>query len=727
MADSQWVDSARLAFVSQLAVLRSCPDLLSGILKSGGSVLLAAKVLVISRLLHTKLSKQPNPPPYLETLRSRLATLRRRLLRRIDRLFRTLDIERELLVEAMCSFALATSSSPTDVVRHFHHLRLEAIREQMDEAAQKQDHVLAALRLYVKTLRDTRAIAPGQLSLALQSLKAVPLFRSQEVYDQMELNLDIHERWIGDDIKTFTPYIRHDDLSRGEAEKMLKVWAKSAIKIFLQGLRERIQTVEDAGQLMHLRREVLRLWLSQHQYSLGIDSTEILDGLRDVFGSHAVVIIQRRAQGLKTVGLSAVKIIDDWRPGVTDDLPSLWSPTMTSVETNMGAKFFRQKVMDLSTGKTDTLKEVNSKYQTWLLGIENIEKIIQETKSMHWDDDMDDMDDEDDLLDNKQILLGEDDPRLLSDALRDNLITAFAELAKHLGHTASNLKRPHEGSQAVFLLRIFREIRQHLPSSFSSNEFGRETIQNLFQIVAATTLILPLERCSRRLSSLQKGTKFPARALWEGDPELPVLPSPWAYRLLMEVVESMGEYGTDVWSPEAVKTIKGEMVAQISRLLKDVAEQDASQINGHVSGEVGNGEAQSAATHEDTAVNEGEQGDNPAEENNEEKAGKDEDAASTNDILNGHAAPSADPSALEVERQRKIQQLFDIMYLISATSVKGQTADGAGEDERNGLTLPLHSLMEGSSLEDKSVARMKKNAAEYWKRTGLLFGLLAVQ
>ena len=726
-ADGKWADSARFAFVSQLAALRSCPDVISGLMKSGGSVLLAAKVLVISRLLHTKLAKRTTPPPYLETLRGRLATLRRRLLGRIDRRFKSLDIQREALVEAMCAFALATSSSATDVLRHFHHLRLEAITEQINEAGGKQEYILVALRLYVKTLRDTQGVIPGQLSLALQSLKAMPIFKSPEVYEQMELGLDIHERWIGDDIKTFTPYIRHDDLSRSEADKMLKLWAKSAIQNFLRGLKERIQTVEDPGQLMQLRREVLGLWLSQHQHSLGMDSTEVLDGLRNVFTSHAVLLIGGRTEGLGTVGVLVTDIIRNWQPGNSDALPSLWSPTMTSMETSMGAKAFRQKLMDLSTGKNEALHGVSSKYESWFSGIESIEKVIQEAKSMRWDDDVDDVDDEDELLDNRQILLSEDDPRLLSDALGKDLATAFADLANDLSLTASHLNSSRKGFQAVFLLRVLREMRQHLPLSCSGNDFGREIIHNLLHLVASATLTSPLENCSKRLISLQQRINFPARALWEGDPELPVLPSPWAYRLLIEVVQAMGEHASDVWSPEAVKTIKGEMVVQIAKLLNKVAEYSALRINGHVNGGVSNGEDQSAAAREDAAVNEQTHEDKPAGENESEGFGEDNVASPSKAVINGDSAPNGRHSDLKVEQERKIQLLFDIMYLIDATSVKGHNNGGAGDDQSQSLVRHLHTLMEGLSLDDKTIARMKKNAAEYWKRTGLLFGLLTVQ
>jgi len=66
-----------------------------------------------------------------------------------------------------------------------------------------------------------------------------------------------------------------------------------------------------------------------------------------------------------------------------------------------------------------------------------------------------------------------------------------------------------------------------------------------------------------------------------------------------------------------------------------------------------------------------------------------------------------------------IQTLFDTAYLINATAIKNLAA------ENNELISLQNKLMDNLTLEARSVERMKKDAAEYWKRTSLLFGLLA--
>ena len=699
-------DRAHFAFTSQLAVLRNCPDVISSILKSGGSVLLAAKVLVISRLLHTTLSKRSNPPPYLETIRRRLATLRRRLLGKIDRQLKNLGLEKESLVEAMCAFSLASSSGLGDVVRHFHHLRLEAISKHMGDDKEIHRNILEALRLYVRTLRDTQAVMPVQLSQGLWKLKAGSIFKSRELYDLIEINLDMHERWIGEDIMNFTPYIRHDDLSATEAESVLKRWARQAVETFLDGLKSRIQYVHDPEELMQLRKKVLELWLGQHQHALGINSAEVLDGLRKVFNEQATALIYTRVRALREVGVTVEEVIQSWQVGVSDALPSLWSPLTISMETNYGGKAFRQRIMDLCTGNNESLRTVTAQYKSWLRSVHVIEEIIQQIKTIKWADNLDDMGDEDDLLDKKQVLLSEDDPQVLEDALVVALDGAFVNLEDYLSSTASEISNAQQGHQAAFLLRIWREIQANLPCSFRNEHLGLETILSLQSVLAKATLASPLDKCSRRLVKAAQSKHFPTRQLWEGDPKLPVLPSPWSYRLLLEVMQSMADYGADIWSPEAVKTVKRATVDRLADLL-DKPLETASEVNGHLTGDV-NGPADETVEAATEQTNEG------SGESDKSKASSQADGRFNGELVHGQTADSDD-----VGHGKKVQRLFDIFYLSSAT------AGTEMADKANGLIRCQRPIIEDVTLDARSVERMRRTATEYWKRTSLLFGLLA--
>ncbi len=723
-------DSASHSFASQLAVLRSCPEVISRLLKGGGSLLLAAKILVISRLLHTKLSQRPNPPPYLDSLRNRLAILRRRLLGRIDRRFKSLELSRDVLVEAMCAFSLATSSSPKDIIRHYHHMRLEAMTENMGQGGDGHDSMLLALRLYVKTLKDTQAVIPTQLAHALETFKSVSLFKSHDVHSLIELNLDVHERWIGDDIRTFTPYIRHDDLTKSEAEQSLRHWARSAFGSFLAGLRNRIQDVEDPGRLIDLRRQVLELWLSNHQHSTGIDSAETLDGLRDVFNLQSTRLIQIRASRLERVGLTVKHVLQNWQRGVSDLTPSLWDASMKSMEFENGGKPFRERLATRFTGKNEPLNRVFSEYVTFLESIQTLEEMIKKLREARWADDVDDLDNEDDLLGDKQVLLSEDDPRLLQDELYGALHEVYNKLQVVLYKLPDKSETTNSGQQAAYLIRVWREIRQHLPKSYRNPNFGLNSIPSLQRTLADETLRVPLERFSKRIAKMSQAKLLQARPLWEGDPELPVLPSAWTYRFLLDLASSMNAYGSDVWSPQAVDALKKEFILSIAPMLEG---RQAVQVNGHRDRDLLDGEdkEEEEELKEEVKKDEEEIEERVREENgevdgeevekvedreeNSEKSEKPAEKPPNGIMSNGHFKPESE----EEPEDSKIQRFLDIAYLTNASAVKGM------ESEDNQLVSLQRSLVQDLALEPKLMERMKKDAAEYWKRTSLLFALLA--
>lgn len=706
------VGSARYFLASQLAVLRSCPDVISRLLKTGSSLLLAAKVLVISRLLHTKLFQLPNAAPYLDSLRNRIGSLRRRVLSKIDRRFKSRELPREILVEVMCAFSLATSSSPKDVLRHYHHIRLEAISENVEEGTDENDKILLALRLYVQTLRDTQAVIPGQLANALEKLKSVSLFKSPEVQSLTELNLDVHDRWIAEDIKTFTPYIRHDDLSKVEAERALKQWAKQAFSSFLKGLRYKIQRVRDPGNLMQLRQGILELWLSNHQHSLGIDTAKTLDGLRDVFNAQMTQIVQSRAAALDRVGSVVKDSLQKWRPGISDAIPSLWEPSMTSMEMAKGGRDFRERLKSRSVGRNVPLDSICQEYSIFLEHIKALEGVFKKLREARWADEIDDVDDDDDSLDDKQALLSEDDPRLLQEELNTALHQAFTDLQVVLDNYSPTDNDQSRGQKSIFLLRVWRELRQHAPNSCQHPQLGSDSIPALHNIVADEVLRLPLKKCFKRIKKMSANSELQTRSLWEGDPELPVLPSAWTYRFLLDLLSSMTQWGSDSWSPNAVDALKREVLSGITQMIDGHRDATDEQVNGHVNGDAASYEEQQE-DHSEHHI-----------ESNDENESTQPEADGSNELskkhVNGVLPNGNHKSKVEKEwKDAKIQRLFDVSYLVSAAAVKDMNGDG------NDLQWLQESLVREIAMEPKAVQRVKKDAGEYWKRTSLLFALLA--
>ena len=553
-------------------------------LRTGGSLLLAAKTLVLSRLLHKKLSQGDDPPPYLEKIRLRIGSLRRRLLARIDkRMGLQGSLQDEPPLEAMCAFALATTSSASDVLWHLLHVSQDAISASgfsSDNEYNEYKESSQSLQIFFDTFKDVKAIAPVQLSNALQKLKAKPLLEDKELYDQMELNLDLYGHKLGDDIKNFTPYLRHDDLSRLEVGSLVQNWIEQAISSIMSRIRDRVDTMENPEQLVIMRRQILELWLSNQRHLGGATRSIFVDSVREVFVTRWLDIINRQCSSLRDVGILLEKTLSERsEDGFAADF-SLWSPDVSSFDLSDGAQSFRETLAARSQGTTPPIKEVNVRYDEWFVKIHNLSEVINTLAAEKWQDDLDVYDD--DLGDDQEgstleAALNEEDPWRLRETLTSALQGAFAELDTLLQgfDPSSEVPTEHKAHRISFLLRSLRYLRKHLPKPYTetspSNTFAISTIKTLHKQLASTILLNPLSKCRPRVKKSLKSQKVPSRSLWEGNPALPTLPSPWVFNLLQDVSHTLADLGTDLWSPAAIVEVKARASKGLSSGLYEVS------------------------------------------------------------------------------------------------------------------------------------------------------------
>lgn len=717
---SRLTDKERYVLASHLAVLRGCPEAISRLMKGGGSLLQAAKILVISRLLHKKLSHRTDPPPYLEILRNRLAVQRRKLLARVDRRFKSLDASDFALVEAMCAFSLATSSSATDVLRHLHRVR-QSIMLELGKEEDSGGGIFKSLRFFIKTVRDCQVLVPSQLARAMEGLKATPLLQDPDLRLLMELNLDIHQRWLGEEINSFIPYIRHDDLQKPDATRLLKQWAKSAFSTFRENLRDIIGKISDPAVLADLRQEMLELWFSKQGQSIGTDTSEVLEGIRDAFNNRFQVLVHQHCSSLSNVASTIESLLEHWETGVSDACPSLWDNAITTMDVKSGIKTLRETLSISFSGKSQPVRAAFMAYAKWLDGTRDLESTIQTLREKRWADDLDDIDEEDDLLENKQILLSEDDPRLLQDTLQNDIQQNFYLLQIKMHALTDDLRVAFEDDndgttahRACFLLRVWREITHQLPSSYPNPDRDTAFVRTLQSQVSMHVLRQPLLRLDKRASKSLGQTGPQARVLWEGDPQLPVLPSPYAFRLLLDIVRAMAGFGADLWNPLAVAILKRRLRDGLAPLMGNLPEA-RGRSNGHVS---------TATESEDGDVDLAEEGTDPRG-SSEQQDGEAEDDEMRNDEqqdriqgTNGSGSNEREGPSEDVAREMRIQRLFDVHYFQQATSIGDADADDA-------LHRIESAIEKGLELPSADVKRMRKGAEAYWKRTELLFALLA--
>lgn len=684
---------------------------MSRLLKSNGaSLLLAAKILLVSRLLHTKLTKNEVQISLLGKLRNKIATLRRRLLNRIERRFRAIDTP----LETMCAFALATSSSHADIVKHFLSSRLQEISDCMRSEEGKGDTVLRALRLYLGTLKDLQSIVPSQLANALIKLKKVPILQDPDLQSMAGLDLDVHGALVGEDISSFTPYIRHDDLSRLEAEALMKSWSRSTTEGFLDSLRTHVKALNDPPELMCLRTNILELWLSQGYRVQGVKSVDILDGLRDVFNSQIVRLIQTRTSSLEGIGSQVKDAVVEWTEDSNNELPSLWDTSSLSFGVGSHDKQLQKALTDRLTGTSKPLSAISQRYRKWLEGISELEDVIKRLRDKKWDEYVDDVDDSDEeTLENKQVLLSQDDPRLLQEELSKGLKEAYAKLQASLVPLAEDLTgTSNSGHEAVFLLRVWRQLRQAHPSDYATTDLGAHSIQRLHSTVANHTLEVPLSLCSGRITKTLKRPEPVTRPLWEGDPELPVLPSPWAYRLCIDVQGSMDRLGADIWSRQMSDTLK----ALLSERLAASLETTTARVHSSKGRGLSNGHADGNDLAEST----------PQPANNEPTSVEGSDDQVDTSYTVNTASTNGDSSfqSPATSPDFQIQRLFDVLFLSQVTQPSVKTRISDDSETGTGIGGLTHAIERNLNLDGKALERLRRGAEQYWKRVRLLCGLL---
>ena len=674
-------------------------------MKREGSYLLIAKVLVISRLLHKSLSQSASKPPIVDQLWERLLSVRRKLLRRIDKRLSNTNGEAASLVESMCAYALATSSTPTDVLHHFHKMRLDKMNDELragsDELAK---HGISALKLCIQTCLDTQTIFPRRLAESLAKLKAHPLVRDPEVRGLYELNLDVHGRWLSDEARNYTPWPRHDELQRPEAERILHRWSKDAVTAFLQGVKKALEGEERLQEVANLRQDMIETWILSGSRMAGVKSANVLDDLRDTMNDKLESIVRSRTDGLQAVVSELTTQLDTVAASKEASALSLWSTIDKASDLSNGAQVFKSTILNTYQGRNESVMSVTSAFDNWMESVLEVKGIVKSMKEARWDDTFaEDVDDEsdDDLGDSKQTLLSDDDPKLLEEATQE----ALSEAMQNLGRSFSTMTKASAGGdtgdsiqKAAFILRVVREIGDRIPrlrlqerATPLTSPFTADILQPLYMMLASHIARPNLGKYKISLAtSLEVKTK--SYILWEGHPPLPSQPSPSAFRFLRELDKSMEALGSDLWAPSCVSVLKSRVAEELNDLFGEQVDAITTQTKG---------DEQDVEKSEKEEQGEGEEAEE--EKDDADAAPKSEDKVEDAETLS------------ELKSQRLKQLLFDILYMQRFVDPNG------GE----GNITALRERADVVDLDEAAMGRLRKNAADYAKKTYLLFALLA--
>lgn len=734
-------------------MLAGCVLVLGGLLQGraglqdGDRLVTASKVLVLGVFLVR--SFEENKPGVEVKAAFRASTvslmeLRKRLLRRIDRVLETVgeNTSRDLLLKALCAHSLATASGARDVIRHFLDVRGNAMASVFDVEEQRSSmDVVKGLELYTKTILDVQYLVPNRLAEALSSLKKETLLSDASLRGLESLRLDIYERWCGEEISDYKPSMQHDDLDGKQAVDMLTKWTAKGSEVLLQGLEKTLERTTEFKAITELRTEVLQLWIRDGGKARGSDPSAMLGKLRQTINAHVAGVLDGKVHKLRLVGSEVAATLDVWRAGVTDAQPSLWDTGSLDMELHHGAGPFALDVVNRLYGRSDAVARAVTGYKSWAQVIDDVEGVVEQLKRQRWDNDVDEVEDEE-TIDQRQQALSRDDPAKLQERLHSALEGAFQDLDEHLSKLwDTNKEGEDSGRIAMYLLRILRDIRARLPKLESVRGFGLGMVPSLQEIAAATVAASPVESFADGALARRKVV---GRSLWEGDPELPTSPSPGVFRLLRDLTVAMGDAGKDLWSPAAVAVLRRHVSKELSG--RWAAALEAHLAQGEAKPEVekpaveADGDKAENGTKDDTG-DKAEDG-TPTESAEDSKADKQDGEEATQESATDEKAEAAEDqstskteaedqsttdkdaeAAVELgvaEKPRRdllVQWLFDIAVLRLSVS----TAETSGE-----LKELEESVWEKTDLAGTSAQqRLNKASQEYWKRTSLLFGLLS--
>lgn len=715
--------------VSARTLLRGPPTgNISGDSTKGQRLVAATKVMVLARLLLKSVSEAPEGRQTLvDSLRKKVGSLRRRLLDVIERSLQHTNDDREYLADALSAYSLATSSGTKDTLRHFLHLRGEAIAlafEEHEGAAHThaaEHNIIKALGLYTNTLLDVQALVPRRLSESLQRLKAAALLQDAGLRRLEGLRLEIGEMWFGDEIVYFTPYIRHDDLEGSQAVEMLRSWAKKGSEVFLQNLKKTLDTISDLKVVVDLRTEVLQTWIRQGGKARGFDSQEVLDELRETINDRLIALIEARVSKLHLVGSEVEAILAGWNSSSEEDEENMWSGPLLDMELTNGGARFKTALISCVHGRDLHVSRVLNSFETWKKLVDELFQSIDELKKQKWDGDFDDLDD-DMSLEDRNEMLSVDDPTKLRKRVDRSLKQAFYDLHDKLTTLSHTFQASeHNGAISIFFLRVVREIRRELPASSDVQSFGLSLVPELHRSLATSITSGALSGLSSSLSWKQSNKGI---ILWEGDPPLPVQPSPAVFKLFRAISKSMSLAGPDLWSPVAVTVLK-------QHLSKSVAQEWSSALARLSSHVATNGHAERGPEQE-ASVTVVKQLPQEAETQVERDQQKDEVAILDSKIEQAQetsevdvADTVAESSSDEQLQQSKTRLDVLIQWVFDVSVLRSSLEDPTTADQETSLKHIINILEKEAELVDAHIQRMRLSAAEYWKRVSLLFGLLA--
>ncbi|KAF2168047.1 hypothetical protein M409DRAFT_65593 [Zasmidium cellare ATCC 36951] len=663
-------DKGREGWVVNVRVLRGVVGFVGRVVRNGGSgsgrgdALTAAKVLVLGRLVLKGLGEKEEGKDgvLVEEMRRKLGSVRRRLLG---------DIARRLV------------------------RRGGGEEEEEEEDKERTVKTLCAYSLI-------SSAGPRDVLRYFMQVRFEQLETKAEEGDLVSM-LDLYSQTLLDTKELFPRRFAEALAALAKAtlvkDKDVRAVQELSLDVYEQWIEEDVRNFHPYVRHDQLSTgevgDALAAWTRQAQECLlhGLrdalekqtDMKEVLEVRQKVLSkylalsarvrsdAHAKALEDIRAAFLKRLeelAAQAAKIAGfDVADHGSSEMPaaSMWDLATADLDLNNGAIQFRQAVIHRQHGHSPSIATVTTALDKWIERLQGFTEFISSMRTIKWDDDLDL--ELDDLTDGEslQVILSKKDPQLLETRLHEETTTALEETYRQVEKCLESEHNP------TILIRVVREVdrrRRGLGDRFEKLSTVKADPTFIAALHRQVAVSIAEESVKQFSKSVQKRSHTPV-TLWDGTPPLPVQPSPATFRFLKTLHKHMSSAGTDLWSPDAVQALKAHVAEQVAaqpnieKIAATTATEEASLSNGHAD--------------QDDKTNE----------------------------------------KMSASRDRLVQLQFDVFYLqrVFSSSTGGKLGEVVGEIGRRGKLDDMGSL---------EVERLRKSAMEYWRRTYLLFGLLAV-
>lgn len=515
------------------------------------SVLLASRLITIARLLLKHLEQEHGSSGTSQWLTARLKNGRQQLLNCIDAVFLRPRMPFQQLIEAAGAYCLTTSSSSSDMIRHFRMIRAQRLSqralEDLQTASQARHDLKQRCYYFIASVTAIKALSGRGVVELLNDLQKLPILEDTTIVTIETLQLDSARKLLPIDILSFTPYFKRTTTTASEIRSSTQQWVDEV----LQYLNKHVEAAIENSHLravVKTRQMVLDILLPSCFSTMSYNT--IMTFIQETFSKRIIGLIEQQAQILESLSIDLMSVVQSERASTENIWQSELLPKMSAPV----PRTFTRNVRRSHLGISENLVGFLNRLRTWLIECRRTKQTLENLGKIRWQDKIEEFDEEDEETAHEIVItLSKKNPAEYLSSFDKSLNASADAFITNIDKLSSQTETPTETQplQSTALLRITREAISTLSSLLPSKNIQplHDSIKTLNTTLAQHTTTLTLETIKSspliRLASPTAPTPDTG------------LPSPCTIALLKTLCTTMTSTGgIDIWAPPAVHTLK---------------------------------------------------------------------------------------------------------------------------------------------------------------------------